>query len=82
MAADNIFGTVYCLLHGRYCTAMQSFSEGLYHIETVMETTISGEDYMGYEKCFGPFTFVAPPDPLTETEWSNIISNEQEAIQW
>ena len=80
MVNDRIVGTRYCLEHDRNCTTFLNEYGYIYHFEVTTEETISGEQYAGYEKCYGPFTYIAPPEPLTEAEWEDIML--QEDIQW
>lgn len=76
--------TRWCIEHERNCSVFFSEDKVPYHLETLLEETISGEEYAGQEVCHGPFTYASQPEPLTETQWQAIISQgeQKEELEW
>jgi hypothetical protein len=81
---NNRIETRWCIEHERHCSVFFTEDGIPYHLETCVEETISGEQYAGYEVCHGPFTMLEQPEPLSEAEWTIILSRgeETEVLEW
>lgn len=84
MATNNFVETRWCIEHERYCSVFLTDLNIPYHLEARMEDTISGEPYVGYDTCFGPFTALPQPEPLNESQWNVILSTgeQKEVLEW